>query len=286
MDKVKKKLLEDFKRSNKARKITLAKRYGFKTPKEYLEYLEDIASTHPFTSERVEEKEVLTDIVIAFDTTGSMSGYISAVRKHVKELIPELFKNTKNLKISIVAFGDYCDMETNTEFGKAYQVINLTDNPSKLIAFVANAKTTNGGDGDEFYELVLRKIRLETSWRDGSNKSILLIADATPHPTGYSYANRIQNNTIDWKEEAILNGSFGIKVDTLACGESRWYKELSEITNGVHLRFQSASKTQDLLDGYVYTRSGSTAMFAKSMERVEKSGDAELIGVYKQLKTL
>ena len=33
------------------------------------------------------------DMVIAFDTTGSMAQYIGAVRKEVSDLIPQLFKD-------------------------------------------------------------------------------------------------------------------------------------------------------------------------------------------------
>lgn len=68
------------------------------------------------------EKEVvdgMLDMVIAFDTTGSMYSYIEAVKKHVIDLIPKLFTANPKLKVSIVAFGDYCDMESKDEFGKA-----------------------------------------------------------------------------------------------------------------------------------------------------------------------
>ena len=47
------------------------------------------------------------DMVIAFDTTGSMARYIGAVRKEVSELIPQLFKDNEDLRLGIVAFGDY-----------------------------------------------------------------------------------------------------------------------------------------------------------------------------------
>lgn len=80
------------------------------------------------------------DMVIAFDTTGSMSSYIGAVKEHVKELVPKLFKQNPDLRIGIVAFGDYCDMPSKDEFGKAYQVCELTDNENKLIEFITNAK--------------------------------------------------------------------------------------------------------------------------------------------------
>lgn len=35
----------------------------------------------------------MLDMVIAFDTTGSMSAYINAVKTHVKELVPKLFSS-------------------------------------------------------------------------------------------------------------------------------------------------------------------------------------------------
>ncbi len=53
----------------------------------------------------------MLDMVIAFDTTGSMSAYINAVKTHVKELVPKLFSSNPDLRIGIVAFGDYCDMK-------------------------------------------------------------------------------------------------------------------------------------------------------------------------------
>lgn len=61
------------------------------------------------------------DMVIAFDTTGSMSAYIGAVRKEVSKLIPRLFKDNDDLRLGIVAFGDYCDMKNAQEFGDAYR---------------------------------------------------------------------------------------------------------------------------------------------------------------------
>ena len=57
------------------------------------------------------------DMVIAFGTTGSTASYIGAVRKEVSDLVPRLFRYNKDLKLGIVAFGDYCDMNNATDFG-------------------------------------------------------------------------------------------------------------------------------------------------------------------------
>ena len=151
----------------------------------------------------VTPKEIgILDMIIAFDTTGSMAAYIGAVRKEVTELVPRLFKYNQNLRLGIVAFGDYCDMRNAVEFGKAYQSLIPTDNANDIIRFINQSKDTDGGDSDEFYELVIRKIVEETPWRENSTKVILLIADAAPHPLGYTYQNYVVRNQIDWRIEA------------------------------------------------------------------------------------
>lgn len=147
---------------------------------------------------KVAPKDIgVLDMVIAFDTTGSMAAYIGAVRKEVSELVPRLFKDNENLRLGIVAFGDYCDMKSASEFGDAYQCLMPTANENDIIKFVRETKDTSGGDGDEFYELVIKKIVEETPWRDDATKAILLISDANPHPLGYTYEDYVVGNQID-----------------------------------------------------------------------------------------
>lgn len=222
------------------------------------------------------------DMVIAFDTTGSMASYIDAVKKHVKELIPKLFRQNPDLRIGVVAFGDYCDMPSKDEFGKAYQVCELTDNENRLIEFITNAQNTNGGDGDEFYELVIRKTVEETDWREGSTKAVLLIADAEPHRVGYSYSDRVVNNQIDWREEARKAAGKGIKFDTLIINKTGWYKELSSTTNGVSASFSTSSKTSHLVEAAALARGGekTRGLYKATMDSFEASGDTEMTAVY------
>lgn len=222
------------------------------------------------------------DMVIAFDTTGSMASYVNAVKKHVKELISKLFKQNPDLRIGIVAFGDYCDMSDKYVFGDAYQVCELTDNENRLIEFITRVQYTNGGDADEFYELVIKKIVEETNWREGSTKAVLLIADAEPHRVGYCYRDRVVNNQIDWKEEAKKAAEKGIKFDTLTISKTEWYKELSKITNGVSAPFSTSSKTSQLVEAAALARGGekTRGLYRATMDSFEASGDTEMAAVY------
>lgn len=294
MEKTKEQLIETYKRANKVRRERMAVKAGFKTGAEYLESLRGGGTinkkplkTAPKKEPKASKKELL-DYIVAFDTTGSMNSYIGNVKQHVENLIPELFSNDVDLRMQIIAFGDYCDMR-NGQFGNAYQQSAFTNNQSDLITFVKGAQSTSGGDTDEFYELVIKKITEETPWREGSKRSVLLIADDNPHKPGYSYGGRIYN--IDWRAEAKQAALKGIAFDTLAIhGDSRpWYKELSKLTNGVYMPFQSSSKMAEVVTATMYARSGdrmSKEKFRGAAASASLSGDLELVGTYKSLATL
>ena len=224
----------------------------------------------------------MLDMVIAFDTTGSMSAYINAVKTHVKELVPKLFSSNPDLRIGIVAFGDYCDMSSRDNFGKAYQVLDLTNDENKIIKFINEAENTSGGDGDEFYELVIKKITEETTWRKGSTKAVLLIADAAPHKVGYSYRSIVSNAQIDWREEAKKASKLGIKFDTMTIDPMyvEWYKELSAMTNGVSVPFNNSGKTSQVIEAAALSRGGerTRGLYKATMDSVKD--DAELSAVY------
>jgi hypothetical protein len=296
--------LAAYKRSNKDRKKVLLERMGYKTQEEYFEAIgankkkkapkkvvakvatkksaKPKVSAPTKASELTSDDSKSTDYVIAFDTTGSMSSYIRSVKDHVVQLVTDLFANTKDLRIKIIAFGDYCDMKSNTEFGDAYQSLELTNDKDAIVNFVRNAKNTSGGDSDEFYELVIRKINNETNWRPDAAKAVLLIGDAACHRVGYEY-NRIKND-IDWKQEAVTAKEKGIQYDTLMITSVNWYEELSKITGGVALPFKNAAKISQVIEGTVYARSSKKA-YQETYAVAMSSGDTELIGAFKTISS-
>ena len=226
------------------------------------------------------------DMVIAFDTTGSMSAYIGAVRKEVSELIPRLFKDNDDLRLGIVAFGDYCDMKNAQDFGDAYQCIMPTNNENELVKFVMESKDTGGGDGDEFYELVIKRIVEETPWREDSTRVILLISDAAPHPVGYTYQDYVVNNQIDWRKEAEKAASMKIKIDTVTITDEPWYKELSKMTNGMSVPFESGEKTARLVEAAAWSRGSMKARekFDKLDEECDDDEMKRVYGCYKKIR--
>ena len=88
MNKTREQLIKDFKKANAARKLKMALKNGFKTSEEYLNSLLKKSKTKVKVSKKTNNK---LDYVVAFDSTGSMNAYINDVKKHVENLIPELF---------------------------------------------------------------------------------------------------------------------------------------------------------------------------------------------------
>lgn len=259
----------------------------FKKGKEIVshETVEDKTTKTEETFDGIAPKNIgRLDMVIAFDTTGSMAQYIGAVRNDVAELIPQLFKDNDDLRLGIVAFGDYCDMAGVGDFGDAYQCLPLTNNENALVKFVNESKDTSGGDGDEFYELVIKRIVEETPWREGSTRVILLIADANPHGLGYTYGDYVTGNQIDWRVEARKAASMGIKIDTVSICGAPWYKELSALTNGVSVPFRSSGKTSELIRACSGARGKLSTRLEWDKRMEDCDSDEELRAVYRSLK--
>lgn len=287
MNKTNEQLLAAFGKANKERRLKIAQKAGFATTAEYVASLKGRKSSKKSAKITVEKPKL--DYVVAFDTTGSMDSYIGNVKAHVEKLIPELFSQDVDLMIRIIAFGDYCDMRGG-QFVNAYQQSEFTNDQAKLINFVKGAKGTSGGDEDEFYELVIKKIVEETPWRKDAKRSVLFIADCNPHYKGYQYSNSSIISP-DWREEAKKAAKLNIAFDTLSIHGDKypWYKELANITGGVYMPFQSSNKMSEVMGATFYARGGSKKSketFATMEAMAYASGDSELIGVYKSLSTL
>lgn len=190
-----------------------------------------------------------TDIVISFDTTGSMSPCIAEVRRRVRETVDRLFDTIPDLRMGIVAHGDYCDGSL------AISSEQLTNNKETLISFLNWVPNTNGGDSDECYEAVLHRLTV-WDWKS-DNRALVLIADALPHAVGYRYGNI--HNQLDWREEArsLANQKVSIyAVEALGNrNESRFYQPLADMTNGRKLDLNQFSDAVETLIAISYHRS-------------------------------
>ena len=106
------------------------------------------------------------DVVFSFDTTGSMYACLAEVRRGVKEAIRRLKAEVREIRIAIIAHGDYCDAHGSY----VTKMVGFTEDETLLCNFVQTVGATGGGDADECYELVLKEARTKLKWRPGSTR--------------------------------------------------------------------------------------------------------------------
>jgi len=206
----------------------------------------------------------IIDILISFDTTGSMYPCLTQVRREVDNLVRQLFKDIPDLRIGIIAHGDYCDApRTITKLG-------LTKDEAAISKFVKTVDSTYGGDAPECYELVLHEART-FDWKSGRNKVLVLIGDDVPH--GPTYAQNTKK--IDWRNELGLLLEAGVHVYAVqALGRrhaTNFYQEVAKRTGGFHLELNQFSHIRDLILAICYKQQGDEAL--QNFERsVEHSG--------------
>lgn len=259
MNKLLDNILKGYKKSNKQRRVRLLKKYSF-------------------NDEMVESDKVL-DVIIAFDTTGSMASYRDEVRKVATSFVKELFNNIPNLNMEIIAFGDYCD--TNSI---RFQRSGLGNNQDKLVKFIKECKNTRGGDSDEFYEYVIQQVVRNTTWRSNSDKVFVLLGDAEPHEVGYTYNGQSYN--ISWQDEIDNAVNVGVNIHTVyvptGAGTKSFYEKVANKTNGAFLEFKHIDKLPSVLQGIAYSK-GNIDEFENMMEKALVEEDFVLTGYYKTI---
>lgn len=193
------------------------------------------------------------DLLVSFDTTGSMYPVLSQVRRDVEQFVSNMFSEFSDLRLGIIAHGDYCDKDDPYTI----RFMDFTRDEDRLCKFVRETEKTYGGDADECYELVLNVAHTQASWRSDADRIMIMIGDASPHSPSY----RDNKDNLDWKAEADRLATNGIKVfavHALAGWRSSskyFYKTVAEKTLGVYLTLDQFSEIVDLIKAAVCQQS-------------------------------
>ncbi|MBR1454037.1 MAG: VWA domain-containing protein [Lachnospiraceae bacterium] len=192
------------------------------------------------------------DVVISFDTTGSMYSVLASVRRNVASLVKSLSEKIDDLRICIIMHGDYCD--ANNPY--TIRVLDFTTNVNEIVDFVTNTKATYGGDPDECYELVLHTANNDISWRENSRKTLILIGDSNPHGVDYS----MNKDHLDWNIEVNKLADKRINVFAVHAlsyfrnNSKKFYETLAYNTNGTYLTLDQFSDAENIILATCYAQ--------------------------------
>lgn len=206
------------------------------------------------------------DVIFSFDTTGSMYPCLAQVRKRIESSIRVLFNKVDDIRVGIIAHGDYCDA------GSSYVIREheLTRDIDSLIKFVRDVGATGGGDSEECYELVLHQAR-GFNWQHARSKALVVIGDDVPHGPSY----RMNTKKLDWRNEIDLLLDMGVNVyGVQALGRrhaNHFYEEIARKTGGCHLQLDQFESVNDLLMAICY-KQVSTEALTSWEEEVHSAG--------------
>ncbi|HZL90203.1 MAG TPA: vWA domain-containing protein [Pirellulaceae bacterium] len=114
------------------------------------------------------------DIVICFDSTGSMTGEIDQVKRQIDRIGTTLVTLVPKARISIVTYRDQGD-----EF--VAKGMPLSGNIQDVKSYLSRIEASGGGDHPEAVDEGLRWAARENQFRPTARKVILIFGDAPPH---------------------------------------------------------------------------------------------------------
>lgn len=203
------------------------------------------------------------DVVISFDTTGSMSSVLAQVRQKIKETVERLMGELPDIHIGIIVHGDYCD-ERSTY---VTQHLDLTRDTLSITNFVEHTPPTGGGDAPECYELVLHEAQA-LSWRPEARRVLVMIGDDVPHTP--------QDNPrhLDWRTEVAALAACGIciyAVQALNRGAAKaFYREMAQASGGYHLNLGQFSEITAMLIAICYRQHTDIKLLTYEQELVRQ----------------
>lgn len=208
-----------------------------------------------------------TEIVVSFDTTGSMYTCLTQVRSKVSELVTTLFDTIPNLRMGIISHGDYCDRS------EVLRKLPLTTNQKEIQEFIKKAPATSGGDADECYEYVLNQAA-DMKWTSSSKKGLILIGDANPH--GHIYYKTPYNKSdyspftkpLDWRAEAQKLIESGINIYPIHAlpnaASKAFYETLARISGTVRIELPQFSHIHVALQLLMHHSNSTAENFVKN----------------------
>jgi hypothetical protein len=211
----------------------------------------------------------LVEVLVSFDTTGSMAHALHTVRAGIIKLLGDMFSAVPNLRIGLLAHGDYCDKGNPKSY--LTKQVGLTDDKKKLIDFVNTTGDTSGGDAAECYEHVLWCAK-HFKWTHGSKRVLVMIGDDLPHEPSY----RGNDMKLNWRTELSDLAAMGVQIYGVQAGEASYadhfWAQLGASTGGYHLRLQEFSDVPLMIQGIARLAQGGKKALEKYSAELTSSG--------------
>lgn len=137
------------------------------------------------------------DLVFCVDLTSSMSGFITAAKRHMAQVLEAFAAQLQGgLRVAIVGYRDHCDGD------KLLEVHALDADLACVGKAIDKLVVSGGGDAPEAVYTGLLAC-LDLAWAPGSYRVVILVGDAPPHGVGCA-------------GDSLPNDPTGLSIDDMA----------------------------------------------------------------------
>jgi Mg-chelatase subunit ChlD/DNA-directed RNA polymerase subunit RPC12/RpoP len=154
------------------------------------------------------------DIVITFDSTGSMQGEIDQVKGQIERIGSVLYQLVPKTRISICTYRDESDLYV-------VKGLPLTDSLDEVVEYLADIQAGGGGDEPEAVNYGLKWSIEKNRFRRRARKIIMVFGDAPPHASRMDECLLLASN---FRKRQSGN------VSTVTCRKSKRLEEFAEIS--------------------------------------------------------
>jgi von Willebrand factor type A domain len=138
----------------------------------------------PTVAPAAAETPAHTDVMLVFDTSGSMEGQLEEAKQEIQEVIAHVNATLPDVQYGVAEVKDYAKAYGNGPEEIPWKLDQaLTSNAASISTAIAPLKAFGGGDGPEAYGRALWETDTNPNigWRAGARHIIILIADNVPH---------------------------------------------------------------------------------------------------------
>ncbi len=125
-----------------------------------------------------------TDVMLVFDTSGSMEGQLEEAKEEIQEVIAHVNATLPDVQYGVAEVKDFANAYGNGPEEIPWKLDQaLTSNAAAISSAIAPLKAFGGGDGPEAYGRALWETDTNPNvgWRSDARHIIILIADNVPH---------------------------------------------------------------------------------------------------------
>src|SRR4051794_168236 len=170
-----------------------------------------------------------TDVVIVFDTTGSMDDALDEAKDQVNSVIGEVNRRFGDVRYAVATVRDY-----GSSYGdpgdRPWELEQpLTANPAAVASAIDGLEADGGGDPPEAYGRALHEADLDPAvgFRPGAQRLVVLVADDVPHDNalneGIAASDQAFESPFDTGVDPGADERFGTADDI------DWQRELSDL---------------------------------------------------------